>query len=96
MPSELVSVPKSASVKVASRYSELALASVIDPALLKFAASMVTASPLETARVPELVNVVGAIVSAPPLEAAVIVPLLVKELPLMTRSLPVPDCLMAP
>ena len=61
---------------------------MIDPVLLKLVASMVTASPFEMARVPELVNVVGSIVSAPPLEAAVIVPLLVKELPVMWRVPP--------
>ena len=68
-----------------SKYSEPPLASVIDPVLLKLVASMVTTSPLEMARVPELVNVVGSMFSAPPLEAAVIVPLLVKELPVMMR-----------
>ena len=69
---------------------------MIDPVLLKLLASIVTASPLEMARVPELVNVVGSIVSAPPLEAAVIVPLLVKELPIMWRVLPLTVWLIFP
>ena len=63
------------------KYSEAPLARVIEPVLLKLAGSMVTASPFGDGEIPELVNVVVSIVSAPPLEAAVIVPLLVKELP---------------
>ena len=59
--------------------SEAPLARVIEPVLLKLLASMVTASPFEMARVPELVNVVLSMLSSPLLEAAVIVPLLVRE-----------------
>ena len=88
MPPELVTFPNSASVKVVSKTSEPPLARVIEPVLLKLVPPtrllgipMVTASPLETASVPELVNVVPMIVSAPPLEEAVIVPLLVKAPP---------------
>ena len=85
MPPELVTFPNSASVKVVSKTSEAPLARVIEPVLLKVA-SMVTASPFEMARVPELVSVALSMISAPMLEAAVIVPLLVREpLPLIWR-----------
>jgi hypothetical protein len=74
-----------------SKTSEAPLASVIEPVLLKLVGSISTVSPLETARVPELVNVVVSIVSVPPLEAPVIVPLLVRALPLKVSRLLVPD-----
>ena len=48
---------------------------------------MVTASPFEMARLPELPTALGPRSKLPPLEAAVIVPLLVKELLSMTRLL---------
>ena len=57
---------------------------------MKLVGSIVTVSPLEISIAPLLVNVVVSIVSAPPLEPAVIVPLLVKELPVTVRVLSFP------
>ena len=58
--------------------------------------AMVTASPFEIAKIPELMKLVGSIVSAPPLEAAVIVPLLVKEFSTIWRVPPLAVWLMFP
>ena len=55
--------------------------------LVKLVGSIVTVSPLEISIAPLLVNVVGSINSVPPLEAAVIVPLLMKELPPIVSAL---------
>ena len=59
-PLATVNVP-AVDVPPSTKYSEAPLARVIDPVLLKLSAPMVTASPFEMARVPELVNVLGAI-----------------------------------
>ena len=69
---------------------------VLPERLVKIVGSIVTVSPLETARVPELVNVGVSIVNAPPLEAPVIVPLFVRDFPKKVSWLLVPDCVMAP
>ena len=62
----------------------------LDAVVVKVVGSMVTVSPLATSIAPLLVNVVGSIVSEPSLEAPVIVPLLVRELPLIWKEPLVP------
>ncbi len=54
----------------------------LDAVVVKVVGSMATVSPLATSIVPLLVNVVGSIVSEAFARSAVIVPLLVRELPL--------------
>ena len=62
----------------------------LDAVVVKVVGSMVTVSPLATSIAPLLVKVVGSIVSEPSLEAPVIVPLLVRELPLIWKEPLVP------
>ena len=74
----IVSSPSTSSVEPASA-SYVPPVSVCAGRLVKVVDSIVTVSPSETSRVPQLVNVVVSMISAPPLEAAVIVPLLVRD-----------------
>ncbi len=74
----IVSSPSISSVEPAST-SYVPPMSVCAGRLVKVVASIITVSPSETSRIPELVNVVVSMISAPPLEAAVIAPVLVRH-----------------